>query len=757
MDRNLRYWGEFHSKNGTLWRTEIWQKPGEGEIWEVSRMTFPQEKPLEIEWSSVDKIEPLQPSNATLAVVSDTDRQYLTMYTLEAGSILLKVFRDCQESAGSEEPASSKYLYWSGTLDPELYEEPFSEAQDYEVTLTFSDLAILDRLNFERKEAILNIGSLIRYCLEATGTDIALDGAKAGDFANVVKCISTKRDEQDILVIDHLMCNNFVDEKGVPSTLKEVLEGILQPYALRLVQKGGKFVLYDLNGVYRKYAKEPVPVEWAGTDATIAMDKVYSNVKLKFSPYGVNKLMEPKVKIQFEKSDKIGFKADYSSGSPLSFYMYHSDKGSGLKIPSDGKAKFFYIEPIEGGEECSGVLWSLLDGELPISDYPKNSKPFNRIPDSDNYTYARLDVRQDITEMPLAFSVESDFLPRSGFEVMRDAYLNIQLPLLLDTRYNPFNAATDNNDKDSYDYMQSYFNYVYACADLEVIDDKEKTSYYYDNKQRVESNSSDVWRGGAPEKRGNLRLAYYKKDGDHLNTTGVGGWADNRQARSATYKPLPSYELGVKYKGEYISLPPVMGKLRLSVYGVLKVVDTWDSGSEPINAALKHRWWAYKPPVMELHSARYHKKQEAFDLEISAFINKLAKNDVELKTIVGSMRERDSSERSGFLYTSRGVFRNAQGIPYASKHKRDGMNQKTDFIEHLLINTVYSQYGKRHLKLSGTVELLPEFGIYTDRTEKGPYIVLSEVQDLMEDESKISMVQLSEEVYEGIKYEEKMD
>ena len=41
-------------------------------------------------------------------------------------------------------------LYWSGTLDPELYEEPFAYKTDYGVEITFADMAVLERLNWNK-------------------------------------------------------------------------------------------------------------------------------------------------------------------------------------------------------------------------------------------------------------------------------------------------------------------------------------------------------------------------------------------------------------------------------------------------------------------------------------------------------------------------------------------------------------------------------------------------------------------------------
>jgi hypothetical protein len=43
--------------------------------------------------------------------------------------------------------------------------------------------------------------------------------------------------------------------------------------------------------------------------------------------------------------------------------------------------------------------------------------------------------------------------------------------------------------------------------------------------------------------------------------------------------------------------------------------------------------------------------------------------------------------------------------------------------------------------------------VLTDESSRGKYILLSEVQDLMQDTSEIEMAEFSADSYEGIEYE----
>ena len=133
MAGGLRYQGGFYSQKGRLYEIYIYQEGYEGEPSEVAFSG----NPLVIEWPEVDKLEPVQSSNATLELFSDSDRQFVDLYNVEAGSVRLDVYRE-------------GLLYWSGTMDPELYEEPYSYKEGYAVSLTFADFSILDRLNFDQ-------------------------------------------------------------------------------------------------------------------------------------------------------------------------------------------------------------------------------------------------------------------------------------------------------------------------------------------------------------------------------------------------------------------------------------------------------------------------------------------------------------------------------------------------------------------------------------------------------------------------------
>ena len=225
MSKKLRYKGGFYSRRKTLYEVEIWQ---EGYVGPVGEIAFC-DVPLEIEWPAADKFEPVQSSRATLQLYSDEDRQFVDMYSIRAGNIRMDVKRN-----GS--------LYWSGTLDPELYEEPYAYENNYGVTLTFSDLAILERLNWS-KSGFMTLRDILNTILTQSGIG----------YREQVEYISTKLAKYasaDLLTEISVQTTNFYDEDGEPMTMRGVLEEILRPFALRLIQKNGKMIIYDLNNLY---------------------------------------------------------------------------------------------------------------------------------------------------------------------------------------------------------------------------------------------------------------------------------------------------------------------------------------------------------------------------------------------------------------------------------------------------------------------------------------------------------------------------
>lgn len=149
-----RYEGEFVSTYGTVWKAEIFQE-AETAFSTVGELSFPYDEPLLIEWEKRAKEEVIQGSSATLKLISPGDRTYVDLYQVKPCAVRLDVYRD-----GA--------LYWRGTLDTELYEEPYESASGYTVSLTFSDFGVLARKKLYGHE-VQSLRAILERALEAAG------------------------------------------------------------------------------------------------------------------------------------------------------------------------------------------------------------------------------------------------------------------------------------------------------------------------------------------------------------------------------------------------------------------------------------------------------------------------------------------------------------------------------------------------------------------------------------------------------------
>lgn len=701
MNMKLRYRGGFYSVNQTLYDIEIWQDEYAGPVQDIAFC----EAPLEIEWPETDKLEPVQSSRAILQLYSDSDRQFVDLYTIQAGSIRLDVYRD-------------KELYWSGTLDPELYEEPFAYLANYGVTLTFADMAILDRLNWSRT-GFMTQREIIREILFQSGIKYKL----------LQEYISTKLSAYSTdNILDAISVNlaNFFDEDGEPMTLREVLDETLRPYGLRLIQKEGKIFIYDLNELHTNKKIVPKVINWASDDAVLSIDKVYNNVKLTFSPYEKTTLLKGIV----DKESVTGGQQittwvyTESAADEKGFTTRLSDTGKGLE--KNDKAKFFHIEPIFSGQDEAGVAWT--------------AQTFTSRASGSYVNYVQPST-SDFGEMLLKVP-ETPYLAYVGNN-NKDYQLKVNLSLLFDVRYNPFEQAQKQNEEGNWGHLQDWCNYSYVPIKLTLRDASGAAISHWENKEVKDGDSfarKCYWVDGEG-KWGDAWLCWYQ--GNRKNESGLGGWQSNKQIIGyCRNKELP-FLFAKMDQGEYIDMPDKPGYLELQIgVGVL----SYDYGKHDwvLRADINKyvRWVLYKEPTITIVD-KNGKSLDKEDVEYTAWINRSAKEELKVETILGTLKEASPAALGQLFLTSDKSVKNS--------FYRAGI---TDQLERLLIGTIYSNYATRHNTLSGTTALLPSFGIYTDTNEPGKYILLSEAQHLKEDESEILMVQFDADNFKGVEFDE---
>lgn len=430
MAKQLRYSGEFLSRKGVVWRAEIWQDSALP--FEVGELTFEGDEALVIEWPHSEKEEAICGSTATLRIESPGDRTYEDLFSIKTCEIQLRVYRE-------------DVLYWTGCLDPEFYEEPYERAANYEVSLTFSDFGVLDRLKYDMAgmktlDEILT-DALARIGLSGYDESYISTGLTPGGAPLSLSDLKMRSD-------------NFYDEDGEASTLKEVLEGIFQPLALKMVQRAGKVYIYDLNALYNNAPR--LEAVWNGDSQTLGTDVVYNNAKITWNTYAQADDLLPDdcwpEDIETDENEANINNQEPRTVNGCQIWTYHlstdpddlqdtTDTGFTLwttdssdNVPSKGsRMKIFKTVPQFDGSETEGVAFHWpgvgFDADKIKNDPKEFGIPVSEMNGTSNYK--GLD----------GFTTQKTWLP----PVMDTGKLclRVTMDMLLDVRYNYHEGRSD--------------------------------------------------------------------------------------------------------------------------------------------------------------------------------------------------------------------------------------------------------------------------------------------------------------------------
>lgn len=729
MSLYKRYEGEFLSRKGVIWRAEIWQE-AEVQFPIVGELQFPAESPLTIEWAHTDKEEVICGSTASLTIVSPGDRTYEDLYSVQPGRVRMDVYRNGN-------------LYWSGTLDPEFYEEPYSSYKEYDVQLTFSDFGILDRYKYSMT-GVKTLYDIIKNCIDISGIN----------YVNIRQdYISTSLNGTTPMQLSELSIRseNFYDEDGEALSLYEVLEGILQPLGIRIVQRNAQVWMYDLNGLYTK--ADSKEVEWTDSDQALGTDKVVNDVCITFSPYANSELPTGEIKYEGEYSEEytnLKNTAPYSGpecytyfpdyektwdNENLSFTIFLSDKGSGLES-INSECRYFHIQPLLGGTESEGIAHGFYTGG---HDDLKSGGPVLKL---------KLPSAPDGTVLMRCKRVPIHHLGA----ITRTKYtLRLSMEILLDPRYNPFEDKSKYNESGNYDRFNSWINFAMVPANIILTDQEGNALYHYTNTDiamkkgingSINYTTKGRWISGEPS-GASCWLSWYDLD-DRERKSGILGWKMNRHTIGIT-KETPKESFKQTDAGQYIPYPPAEGYINIIIYSGIKLYDENDNLPE-MSKAIKEklwnkiRWMLYKTPKLEVvNSNIVHSPLKNEDVEYKGILNKGAKENLELETICGSMKNPQPTAMGVYLYS-------------LSKEQILAMSRggRTAQVEQLLIGTLYSQYAKRKTKLTGTVRILKDMPMcYTEACQhEKRFICLEDIQNVIADESCMELVELRPDEYE---------
>lgn len=747
------YSGSFLSRQGDKWEIDL-LRDLDAEPEEVGTLRFPAEEALTIEWDEVERWEVIQGSTATLRIISPGDRTYLGLYAIRVGEVRMDVYRN-------------QVLFWSGTMDTEFYEEPYERGSDYEVTLTFSDLGVLERMKYDLG-GMRTLRYLTQYALLRAGLGhLTLDDTSY---------ISLSHEDGTHATPDtiSMASENFYDEDGEPCTLQEVVEGILQPLSLRMVQRFGKVYVYDLYALQSKAPKRPV--HWTSDSQTLGVASVVNNVKLTFSPYAKDKPLESQ--LEYTEPYDQGSTEHNLTGDTADSYSYYPACDDDNKLPDGSwdyqnisfriwtgsgqglaysRYGYFRIEPIFGGSEAEGVPYAFRAGTV----YNNNE---GRIKVAGNF----------YPNHQATLRTYRAFLPRLSEEDAAHYYLRLTLPLLADGRYNPFTSDASGNKEDRNDYLKGRAHHLFVAVDVHLYDAPDATtaSRHWSNCQLTTAitknpNFADTlgeWLDGPDGWDGTAHdgwLAYYDKE-EYSGGSPIGkGWITNRQCLGTpryTFAGIDFAEVRPSIRnrddGQYIPYPAEGGWLEVTVYGCpwpvnRKTSDSYYPGVTTITdddakgCMERMAWLLLKAPEVEVTDRTLKANSiDQEELEYRGNINPEAKEEVSLDTICGSAPEAMPTSRGCYLRTADGL--------QLSRLRRGTLTEQP---ERILIGSIYGQAAERKATLSGEARIEVDGAgrllLYTEQNQPADrlFLTTAETLDAQSDTTELTLTELSNVTY----------
>src|SRR5690554_779053 len=236
--------------------------------------------------------EPVSGTGIEISFLSPTKLYFLNkLYTTNPQEVQIKLFRN----------GTPGFLGW---MDSEEYSDEWTDAVNYEVTITGNNgFALLDRIAYNGPSVLTSLYDLVHAAVVATGLPYATITVATGTTmpgeGTLETCLNKIYAKPD----------NFVDEKGVVMSWREVLESILTPLDLGVFAYGNTVYLRDTHtmgagGVQKSKTMagtsggssglpSPILLDWVLDESTIAYEKALNRATVKFNKYKYDKVSFP--------------------------------------------------------------------------------------------------------------------------------------------------------------------------------------------------------------------------------------------------------------------------------------------------------------------------------------------------------------------------------------------------------------------------------------------------------------------------------
>lgn len=404
----------------------------------------------------------------------------------------------------------------------------------------------------------------------------------------------------------------------------------------------------------------------------------------------------------------------------------------------------FKIQSIVDGEDCQGVVGYIqplkYDGQ-----YAPTTNSANGVGTQPSQP----------TKMSGGLLYRTNRFPIIASGMTR--YMRITIPMLLDGRFNPFADESDYNTL--HEYFKRRANAVYLRVEVRLYDSRTGGNLlkYYQNwpykttdvaTPRIIWESSYGWRDASTSQTVPSLIEWCKFDSNYLHHTECGTLGGLNKNHEAFYTRRKCTSLFTDMEGMHVPFPQVDGTVwcEIAVYDELYIYDEDDTFSSSLaiggyggSVYSQIKWWLVGFPTVEVVRWEHEQFQDydVDDIEESGYINTLAKEELSIDTICGTIDE--PAARGAYLVSNRNV------------EKMQRANRLTS-VEQLLIGTIYSQYATRHLKLEGSVRTVAPYSgilLFTDANIESTkkFLITNETFNVIDCESEATLVEVSPDSY----------
>ncbi len=682
---DIRHYHEFKGQDNILNRFEILTGSPVQAVEVKARADA-----FSIEYPEVRKLDPVRGSQATMSLISESVFQFVDLHTDDMRGYLVKFYR-----SGS--------LYWVGWLDSELYGEELSAVPPYEVTFKASDFNIMERLKYldaseNRYGDIVPFTTHIKRCLDRLGLPFRKLYIGCTTRAEGITWLST----ESVLHRLYMMSANFYDEDNEPMSCREVIEELLKPFGLMMVQKDANLYIYDYNTVknglpmkrfdYATLAFEADEtvrfdlgdlhtIGFASTDSSYGFEEMVNNVRITSSLYATSEVMSYKL-----EEDSLD---DMESTTDKGTYVF---KTYGECLPwSSGR--FLRYETKDSSDTLMGAEMVYTGNSSAISS------------------------NQWIFEGKGCYLIGT--LSKFYIRIKADAYIH--------TRDNPFSTEEMTDDKRT--------RGMAIHTDLILVDNDGTPIMYYRNYPYTHEGWMDV---GNRLEIGSFVLGYADVSQALTMSRIADKWVTNGQVARVFSSGSLGFSRRDQNSGSLVPIPPKSGTLILKLrYCVISDMLLDHPEVFPANMV--------KSILIDNVSIGLENSNgdrlDTSDIEFKSYVNKKVvgdMDDITLKCI-------SANEESIPIGKANILRKVAGGFEHQLSYTR---SRQTDILERLLMCTIHSNFTTKNGKISVDIKMTdnPSLGYVSyEPVLSDKYLVVGCTPNFQEAKTTITAVGYSDD------------